>query len=79
MNWISQNRPARKLLASLLLCAAVTSLSGCAEFLYESLHDDGRNQCDKLVNTDERAACIKRYQQSFNAYEKERVKLLKSK
>ena len=66
--------------ATLALVVAISSsLGGCAEFAYGSLHDDAQNQCKKLVNQDERIACNKRYQQSYDSYQKDRDKLMKFK
>ena len=66
--------------ATLTLTLVISSnLSGCAEIAYDSLHNDAQDQCKKLVNTDERIACNKRYQQSYDSYQKERNKLFQPK
>lgn len=77
MNKIRRRFATATTLALTLLMGS--TLSGCAEFAYDSLHYDAQEQCKKLVNTDERNACNKRYQQSYDSYQKERNKLFQPK
>jgi hypothetical protein len=66
--------------AKLALAMAIAgSLTGCAELAYDVLQTDAQEQCKKLVNLDERNACTKRHDKKYDAYEKDRSKLLKLK
>ena len=62
-----------------LAIAIGSSLTGCAELAYDVLQSEAQDQCKKLVNLDERNACNKRHDKKYDAYEKDRNKLLKLK
>ena len=80
MNKISHRLRYLPRAATLAAVVAISSsLGGCAGIAYDSLHNEAQEQCKKLVNQDERIACNKRYQQSYDSYQKERDKLLKPK
>jgi hypothetical protein len=58
----------------LFLLPLVCALSGC-ELLYDVQQDRTEDGCKRLLQPDERAACLKRNQTSYDQYERDRVRL----
>lgn len=61
-----------------LIISALLSLSGCAEFIYDSAQGHNKRQCEKLP-PHEYDDCTAQNQQSFQDYQAEREEILSKK
>ncbi|MEY3252818.1 MAG: hypothetical protein RL227_1791 [Pseudomonadota bacterium] len=62
-------------LASLGLTAALLALAGCStRQLYDTVAATTAQDCNPIVNAEERARCRKKVEMSYDQYERERQK-----
>ncbi len=62
----------------LVICGLVLLASGCtAKQVYESAQGLRLNECNKIVNQDERAQCVETANTSYEKYKRDRDEAIK--